>query len=224
MTTAVKDAKEVENILRNNYGFKTSLLIDEKANRKNILTELNNLVNSLSSDDKLLIYYAGHGIFDKEADKAYWLPVDSESTNNSEWIIADSITSSLKKIPAKQVLVISDSCYSGTLSRGITINSIKNENTRINYLKKLMDKESRILISSGGDEPVADGGGNGHSIFANVFLEALKGMDKKIFTSEELFVGYIKEKVAGKSDQTPQYNVIRNSGHGDGDFIFLKVK
>ncbi|MCP4138694.1 MAG: hypothetical protein GY755_00105 [Chloroflexi bacterium] len=44
------------------------------------------------------------------------------------------------------------------------------------------------------------------------------------FTAEELFYSYIKERVAGNSDQIPEYNIIRNSGHNGGDFIFVKKR
>ncbi|MBI5749278.1 MAG: formylglycine-generating enzyme family protein, partial [Nitrospinae bacterium] len=83
-----------------------------------------------------------------------------------------------------------------------------------------MERPSRTLMASGGNEPVADEGGSGHSVFADAFLRALKEADKGIFTAEELFHGRVKSSVAGKSDQVPEYNDIKNSGHDGGDFIF----
>jgi len=76
------------------------------------------------------------------------------------------------------------------------------------------------LMASGGNEPVSDGGPSGHSVFADAFLKCLGEMDRRTFTAEELFYEYIKERVAGKSDQVPEYNTIKNSGHEGGDFIF----
>ena len=76
-------------------------------------------------------------------------------------------------------------------------------------------------MASGGNEPVADGGGSGHSIFAKVFLRALKNAERKIFTAEQVFL-QIKESVAGQSEQTPEYSIIRNSGHDGGDFVFKR--
>ena len=86
------------------------------------------------------------------------------------------------------------------------------------------EKPSRSLLASGGNEPVFDSGGSGHSVFADAFIKALDEVDKKAFTAEELFYGYIKERVAGKSEQVPEYNTIRNSGHDGGDFIFIKTE
>jgi len=79
-------------------------------------------------------------------------------------------------------------------------------------------------MASGGNEPVTDGGGSGHSVFARALLDGLRGMSERVFTAEELFHGYIKERVAGKSDQTPEYNPLRNSGHEVGDFVFVRVR
>ena len=41
----------------------------------------------LGSNDNLLIYYAGHGEFDKNVEKAYWLPVDAQRDDPTNWII-----------------------------------------------------------------------------------------------------------------------------------------
>ena len=80
------------------------------------------------------------------------------------------------------------------------------------------------MLASGGNEPVSDIGGQGHSVFAKAFLFGLKSMEKKEFTAEELYFSHLKEMVAGNSEQTPEYNIIRNSGHEGGDFVFFKIK
>lgn len=66
---AVDDAKDVAAVLQDQYGFQTKLLLD--ANRQQILSALTNYRRELNQNDNLLIYYAGHGYNDKDADKAY---------------------------------------------------------------------------------------------------------------------------------------------------------
>ncbi len=88
----------------------------------------------------------------------------------------------------------------------------------------MLEGRSRTLIASGGDEPVADGGEGGHSVFAGALLRGLAQTEREVFTAEELFYGYIREPVAGRSDQTPEYNPLRNSGHESGDFVFFRKK
>jgi hypothetical protein len=33
---------------------------------------------------------------------------------------------------------------------------------------------------------------------------------------------HMMARVAGKADQTPEYNPLRNSGHESGDFVFVR--
>ncbi len=189
--------------------------------RTQIIVALNEY-RKIGPDDNLIIYYAGHGYNDTEVEKAYWLPVDARKEDNANWISADDITINVKKLNARHVLIISDSCYSGTISRSSELVLLRSKPTeREKYLLKMNDGKSRTLLASGGNEPVTDSGGGIHSVFAAAFLTGLLEMDKDIFTAEELYYNFVKEKVAGKAEQTPEYNPLRNSGHESGDFIFI---
>jgi hypothetical protein len=219
LKTAEDDAREVEAVLREQFGFETTLLLN--ANRQQIMAALNGYRKKLEANANLLIYYAGHGYRDEEADKAYWLPVDASKDDSSNWISADDVTTNIKVIPAKHVLIVSDSCYSGTIYRE-TEATVSAPAERERYLQKMKAGKSRNLMSSGGNEPVTDGGGGKHSIFAKAFLIGLTQTEKTEFTAAELFRDFIQERVAGRSDQTPEYNALRNSGHDSGDFVFVR--
>jgi len=219
LTTAQKDAKAVAATLSSVYGFDTRLHLD--ADREVILDALNGFRRKLQRADLFLIYYAGHGAFDKTANKAYWLPVDAQRDNDKNWIIVDTITSNIKRISSKHVLIVADSCYSGTFTRRSTTDLGTGEKRSV-YLDKMLERKSRTLLASGGNEPVSDIGGQGHSVFARAFLYGLNNIGQERFTAEELYISYIKEMVAGSSEQIPEYNVIRNSGHQGGDFVFRK--
>jgi len=219
LETAVKDASEVEKILKTKYGFETELLLD--ATRGDMLSTLSRLRKRMGPEDNLMIYYAGHGVFEEVAQEAYWLPVDAKEDDESNWIIADSITAEMKRNPARHVLIVADSCYSGTLTRSAEVN-LSSGRSREYFLKKMFQQSSRTLMASGGNEPVVDNGADGHSIFAYTFLRALRDMDEPVFTAEELFYRFVKQSVAGQAEQTPVYSIIRNSGHDGGDFVFIK--
>src|SRR5436305_478569 len=181
LKTAEADAREIERLLRESYGFETRLLIN--ATRAQVISALSTYRRELNGDANLLIYYAGHGYNDKETDKAYWLPVDATIDDVSNWIIADEITTGIKAIPARHVLVISDSCYSGMLTRSIG-DSLPRPTEREQFLQRMAAGHSRTLIASGGNEPVADsGGGSNHSVFASALLRGLSEMDKGQFTA-----------------------------------------
>jgi len=220
LMTAVRDAKAVGAILSKTYGFEVQYLLDQDATRVNILNAINKFRDTLSENDNLLIYYAGHGYSDHAADKAYWLPVDADSIYSSNRIIADELTTDVRVQNARHVLIISDSCYSGGLSRGA--DSPTQSAGRTAFINRMLRSKSRTLMASGGDEPVSDSGTDGHSVFAYAVLRALQQTTQPIFTASDLFYGSVRQQVAGKSDQLPQYSIIRNSSHDDGDFVFAR--
>lgn len=219
LKTAVADARVIESTLREQFGFQTKLLLN--ATRQEIFQAISYYRQNAVSSDNLLVYYAGHGHFDRDAEKAYWLPVDARREDAANWISADDITSNLKAVPARHVLIVSDSCYSGTIYRGLGLAATETVE-RDRFIKKMMAGKSRTLMSSGGNEPVSDGGGDGHSVFGRVFLNGLAKIERASFTASELFRAFVQEQVAGNANQTPEYNPLRNSGHEDGDFVFIR--
>lgn len=221
LKTAVADARTIDSTLREQYGFATRLLIN--ATRQEIFLALSHYRRNADQNDHLLVYYAGHGYFDREADKAYWLPVDARREDAANWISADDITSNIRVVPARHILIVSDSCYSGTIYRELGLGTATADiSERDRFLQKMLAGKSRTLMASGGNEPVSDGGGDGHSVFGRVFLTGLAQMDKSTFTASELFRDFVQERVAGKANQTPEYNPLRNSGHESGDFVFVR--
>lgn len=224
LKTALNDAEAFAAELESDFGFNVEVLKDP--GRAKILGALNNFRRALGPDDSLLIYYAGHGYFDADKlGKAYWLPADAEDNDTTNWIAADDITSNLKGTAARHVLIISDSCFSGALTRDPNIHLTgEAQNSRQKYLANVAKRKSRLLLASGGNEPVLDEGGDGkHSIFATVLLRSLKEMDADPVTVEELFSG-VRESVAGRSSQVPECNPLKDSGHDGGTFIFEKKK
>jgi hypothetical protein len=222
LATAVADARAIAQVLSDSYGFQVKLLVDQDATRNNILKAIAQYRNKLSENDNLLIYYAGHGFSDGRAEKAYWIPVDADSVDSPNRIIADEITTDVRVQSARHVLIISDSCYSGGLMRGA--DDLVPSAGQTALLNRMLKSRSRTLMSSGGDEPVADGGPDGHSVFAYALIRALQGTEQNVYTGIDLFYGYLRQRVAGNSTQVPQYVPIRDSGHDDGDFVFMRKK
>jgi len=218
LQTPINDANAVAKLLHDVFGFQTKVLLD--ADRNQIMTALVQYRTSLPENSNLLIYYAGHGHHDRDTDEAYWLPVDALADNNSNWVSADDVTRDVRAIRSAHVLVISDSCYSGYMTR--YADAAINPTERDAYLGKMMRSKSRNLMSSGGDEPVADNGAPGHSVFAWAVIESLRQMDVDQFSAADVFQELIKPKVGGRSEQLPQYSWIRNSGHDSGDFVFFR--
>lgn len=216
--TAANDAAAVAKLLQNEYGFNVTLL--KNATRTQIIDAFDQLRDQLAENDNLVIYYAGHGKIDRESDRGYWLPVDAAENRRAQWISNAYITDTLKAINAKRVMVIADSCYSGTLTRS-TQRGVKVTPHAHNYLSQILSKKTRTVLTSGGLEPVIDTGSDGHSVFANAFLNALR-KNAAVIDGTQLF-GEIREQVLLNAPQTPQYSNIRFAGHEvGGDFVFVR--
>lgn len=215
LRTPINDALAITHLLQNAYGFKVRLLTN--ATRSDILLAINAYRRELTPRDNLLIYYAGHGWLDRDADQGYWLPVNSERENQVEWVSNSSVTSAIRALKAKHVMVVADSCYSGKLTRGLHITQRTPD-----YLKKMSQKKARVVLSSGGLEPVLDQGGEGNnSVFASAFIKALS-QNKGVLDGTTLF-SQIREQVAWNADQTPEYSNIHKAGHDGGDFLFVRA-
>jgi len=216
LRTPIADARALAQILRQDYRF-DGLRTLADATRTDIVRALDDLRRTLNEKDNLLIYYAGHGYLDIESDRGYWLPIDSELDGRANWLSNADITDALKALKAKHVLVVADSCYSGTLTRSVDIRPLASPD-----LIRLAEKRARTVLTSGALEPVLDVGGGGHSVFAKAFLDALRS-NGGITEAARLHLE-IRRQVMLNAYQAPQYADIRLAGHEGGDFLFVRQK
>jgi len=227
LNTAINDAEETAQLLENNYGFKTLLL--KNATRLKILSTLNRLRQELKPDDNLLIYYAGHGELNKEGNIGYWLPIDAKPDLTQSWISNSAISDILGTIKAKHVMVVADSCYSGTLSTTSIPRSTADFSPTVHkeWVDIMNTTQARMALTSGGVQPVIDSGGGDHSIFSKAFLNTLSN-NKSLLEGYSLYTN-ILSKVRKSShklniDQVPDYAPIKHAGHEAGEFFFQRVK
>jgi len=227
LTTASDDAIAIENILRKKYGFNTVLLLD--ADQKTLLGAMERLRATLGEQDNLVIYYAGHGEQDSLSGRGYWLPVDADTNNKDRWIANSAITDMIDTMKAKHVLVIADSCYSGSLTRSSIARPLSGVSAelRLKWLGAVSQSRVRTVLSSGSNHPLRDNSGNArHSIFATELINALDHNTEVLETYELFFE--LQQRVAAAAaqlnvKQIPQYAPIQYAGHQAGEFIFVPV-
>ncbi len=231
LETPIKDAEAIAEVLRSKYDFKTEVL--KNAKRAAILEALYKLRKKLTGDDNLLIYYAGHGQLVKEIDihgRGYWIPCDGENDNSTNWISTFDITDRLSRMKARHILVVSDSCYSGAFITKSIVDTdlLESEKARRHLIKILVKKQSRHILSSGDLQPVLDGGGSGHSVFAKAVLDALRNNDEEVLEGFRLHK-HVQAGVAFAAsnkmiEQIPQYAPLMYSDHERGKFFFVQTK
>lgn len=224
LETARADAREVSRVLKERYGFSVTTLYD--ATRYDILNALNTLRSKLDENDNLLIFYAGHGELDRANSRGHWLPVDAEPDSTANWISNVQLTDVLNAMAARHVLVVADSCYSGSLTRSSLARLVAGmtKEARLAWMRGMVTKRSRTALTSGGLAPVLDSGGGDHSIFAKALLtvlaEATEPIEgQRLFQEISARVAWAAE--ARDFEQLPQYAPIKYAGHESGDFFLV---
>ena len=115
---SVVDAKNMQ-LLLDKKGFDINKLLNEQATSESILKNINDAASRLDNDDLFVFFFSGHGdqVMDENGD---------ENDNNDEAlaaydrrIIDDELPPLWAKFrPGMRILMISDTCNSGTIFRG----------------------------------------------------------------------------------------------------------
>ncbi|MEE0922558.1 MAG: leucine-rich repeat protein [Paludibacteraceae bacterium] len=123
-------------------------------------------------DEQIIFYYAGHGIPDESSRTAYLLPVDGIGTDILTGYKLDDLYSALGNIPAKNVIVFMDACFSGSKreegmlasARGVAIKA-----------RSGMPKGNMVVFSAAqGDETAYPNNEERHGMFTYFLLKKLQ--------------------------------------------------
>jgi WD40 repeat protein len=212
LTNPIKDAENLYSVLLTKYTFETdNIKFLKNPTQSEIIETLDGLVKKLTSDDNLLIFYAGHGKWDEKGKIGYWFPSDASKNNTVNWFRNSTLRDYLGSIATKHTLLIADACFSGAIfkSRAAFTDTPQG-------IEKLYELTSRKAMTSGILQEVPD-----ESVFIKYLVKRLGENEEKFLTSEFLFSSF-KTAVMNNSPNVPQFGVIQNVGDEGGDFIFIK--
>ena len=226
LSTATADGEAIADMLRQRFGYQVSMVRD--GSRQQMLSALQSLRQAAGPQDQILIYYAGHGQMDPVTARGYWIPVDGDEKDITRWVSVIDVTDQLSAMQARHVLVVADSCYAGTMMRSLLpqVDEALTAEQRRAPLRFLAERRARVALTSGGLEPVVDGGSVDHSLFARSLLDVL-GQVQGPVAAQELF-GAVSSRFAylGRRlnvQQQPQYAPIGFAGHEAGDFVLAPL-
>ena len=210
----VRDAQSVYEMLTKRYTFDPQdVILLKNPTRQSIIDAFDKLSNETTENDNVLVFYAGHGVWDKQKDLGYWLPSDAEMKSRSAWIANSQIKDYLSDnvIRSKHTLLITDACFGGSIfkSRSVSAETFM----RVNELFK---EPSRKAMTSGNLSAVPD-----KSIFIQQLIKKLGDNEDEYLPGQQLF-SRIYEPIVNNASANPVYGVIQGAGDGGGDFIFVK--
>jgi len=213
---AKRDVDRFTKVLQDRYGFTLAQppILDEDATRENITDALTNLEATGFKDDNLVIYFAGHGEQHPISHIGYWVPIDGVN-KSSNFIFNSTIIDIIKGIPAKHILLISDSCFAGTFL------TQTRSSGRILTDEELEQLDSRWILVSGGEETVSDGIPGKGSPFGMSICEFLESNKKSAVPAGELF-DYVIRRTESRIDgsQIPAAAPIKCDANQGGQMIF----
>lgn len=218
LNNAVRDVQSIAGLLQENYDLsqdKTIFLFNREATREKIIISLDWLVKRVQFNDKVLIYYSGHGYLEKQTQKGFWIPYDAQQDNKAQYIRNSTIRDYMDDLPARHNLLISDSCFSGSLLvRGTTRSS--------DMFNELDSRPSRWVLCSGREqEEVADGVPGANSPFASAILEVLGRNDQAVINISKL-ADQVMEITRSNYHQLPEGGPLFGTGHKGGQYVFRK--
>lgn len=215
---AVRDADAVALMLKEKLGYDVRVV--HNGTRADIVRTLNEIADETGSKDSVVVYYAGHGYQMEDNKEGYWIPSDASTSSPENWISNTDINQLLTNIPAKQMLVVSDSCFSGSLTNEQKVSS---KVTSTETPAQILSKRSVVIMSSGGEEPVMDEGRDGHSIFAWHLLDKVQKLDT-FEHGAEVFDAIRAGVAADGVPQLPEYGASVSAGHKNGGEYLFEVR
>ncbi|MBV6639806.1 MAG: caspase family protein [Cyclobacteriaceae bacterium] len=208
----ISDASALKKVLQEQYIFE-SKNIDyiENATRAQINDAMDALARKVKPNDNVLIFYAGHGYWDEQAEIGYWIPADGKKRSTADWYRNSTLTDQLSAIKSKHTLLIADACFSGGIFKARA--AFMDASLAIN---KKYELASRKAMTSGTLTEVPD-----RSAFLKYLVRRLEANTQKYLSVSTLFYSF-EEAVINNSDVRPQYGTIQKVGDEGGEFIFIR--
>jgi tetratricopeptide (TPR) repeat protein len=214
----IGDALELKKTLIESYTFEDENIIYlENPTRSGIINALEALSATVTEKDNLLIFYAGHGVWDAKLQVGYWLPSDAKIDSKGNWLSNSSVRDYVSGLKTKHTLLITDACFSGSIFKTRSVDYQSADHTlQDEGFAKLYRLPSRKAMTSGTLQIVPD-----HSKFMHFMNLRLTENKKNYITARQLF-SLIETAVINNTDNVPQYGTIQNAGDEGGDFIFIR--
>ena len=244
LKTAVPDAEQVADTLQKVHGYTLlhprlrtpAAILDGDAT----LAKLRHLFDQTllkqvqpSEQDRLLIYFAGHGVTRQTDDygpQGYLVPQDGEITQPETLYSMAALYQALNRLKCRHLLLVLDCCFAGMFRWGTRKATPMPETIHWEHYHRFTRHKSwQVMTSAAHDQEALDyldnrgtGKSSQHSPFAEAFFEGLQHGDlipDGVITTPELYLyieRYLWERTRGK--QTP--GIWPLSKENRGEYIF----
>ena len=214
---ADRDAKLVGEYLTKVMGYPEENVIvqvNERATGRDLEKYFESwLPNNVEKDGSVFVYYSGHGSPSAKSGDAYLVPYDGDPAFlETTGYPLKRLYAALEKLPAGEVTVVLDSCFSGAGGRSVIAQGLRPMGLSVQKAMKASGK-TIVLSASSGEQVSSTYMDQGHGLMTYFFLKGLQGEGDTnhdgVIELAELFE-YVKpnvQRIARKqynNEQTPQ--------------------
>jgi WD40 repeat protein/energy-coupling factor transporter ATP-binding protein EcfA2 len=249
LQNATNDAKKLVEILREKHNYQVWVCLDEIATLNNIIQFLEvTLPQEVAAEDRLIFYFAGHGIAlnGEDGPEGYLIPQDAVLGNTKTYFPMTRLQECLNKLPCRHFLAILDCCFAGAFRWSSTRDLLAPPEVihQERYNRFVADPAWQVITSAASDQKALDafsinserGSVGNHSPFASALFDALEGVADAypppehgksggdgVITATELYL-YLRDRVETGTEgysqrQTP--GIWSLSKHNKGEYIFF---
>lgn len=215
VATAENDARAMAAVLRDQYGFDVTLLVN--ATNAKILAALYQLSQNLAENDNLVVFYAGHGRRDLRNRRGWWLPIDAgaEIDAKTNWLPNQDVSDRLALVPARHILVLADASYVGDITRGAPAAEPQSMTPAqwTSYVDATRRKRARLALSSGTD--------GASSRFTTTLVDVLQHQ-QGVVPASRIHREVVNALTANGavSSAVPTFAPMQSASHEGVDFLF----
>lgn len=223
LVNPVLDANTIAAELEENYNVQTEIV--NNATLTQTVEKIREYASkSYEENENLMIFFAGHGIYDEIFKEGYVISSDSRADDISKtsYLSHSNLRTMINNIGCKQIFLVMDVCFGGTFDPHLSAGSHRGgmemykDISREQFIERKTKYKTRLYLTSGGKEYVPDGRSGFHSPFARRFIEALRkyGGEDGILTTNEI-LQYVE-----KVNPQPRFGEFGDNAPGS-DFILI---
>jgi WD40 repeat protein/energy-coupling factor transporter ATP-binding protein EcfA2 len=243
LKTAVNDARAIADLLEKEYQYQEVIRLFPPHSEAT-WAEINKLLvetlpnKKLTEGDRLLFYFAGHGIARNSEDgpAGYLVPQDAQLGKLERFLPMRDLNSALSQLECHHLLVILDCCFAGNFRWSSSRNVISVPETihREHYDRFIRHPAWQAITSAAHNQEAIDflsdlrdsANNSPHSPFANALIEGLKEIKADltkdgVIIAPELYL-YLRDNLIDKDGLSE----LQTAGlwplqkHDRGEFIF----
>jgi uncharacterized caspase-like protein len=178
---ATHDAQAVTESLTKVMGYPAEnviTLINDQATHADLAKYVEKwLLKNVKTGSTVFIYFSGLGTSSPETGDVFLVPYDGDpSFIDQTGYSLKRMNDALRKLPAKEIIVVLDSCFSGAGGKSVLVEGARP--LAINLQKSLVfSRNMTVLAAASGDQGCSSYQAKGHSLFTYYLLNGIKNED-----------------------------------------------